>query len=122
MTVVGSCCGSAAVTKRALSDLNTIGWLLAMPVPADVRAALYRTAATLPGVRYDGTARDALGRSGTEISVGNGPAEKRLIFNEHTGALLASTTTFGATAQRLGIGALAETLQITAVRSSTADR
>jgi hypothetical protein len=109
-TVVGLCCGSTALEHRAVRDLNTIAWLLALPVTPAVRAALYRTAASLPGVRYDGTARDSLGRRGVEISVGAGDDKMLLIFDEHSGALLASSSSFGALAQASGFGPLVQTI------------
>lgn len=115
MTVVGRCCGTTSVDRQAVSDLNTIAGLLTMPVPAKVRAALYRTAAALPGVTYDGTARDSLGRSGTEISVGSGDDTMRMIFDQRTGALLAASSEFGATAATTGFGPLVETIAVAKV-------
>lgn len=120
-TVVGRCCGSTPVDRRAVGDLNAIAWLLAMPVSSQVRAALYRTAASLPGVRYDGTAGDSLGRHGIEISVGSADDELRLIFNEHTGTLLATSSGFGASALVRGFGPLVETIaseKVVSVRTS----
>lgn len=110
-TAVGRCCGSTPVEHRAVGDLNAVAWLLSMPVSPQVRAALYRTAASLPGVRYDGTARDSLGRRGEEISVGSGDDEMRLIFNEQTGALWATSLSgFGTAALARGFGPLVETI------------
>jgi hypothetical protein len=111
-TVVGRCCGSSPVARSAVGELNVIAWLLAMPVSAAVRAALYRTAASLPGVRYEGTARDALGRHGTEIAIGSGEDQMRMIFDPHSGALLASSMSFGASALSKGFGPLLETIAV----------
>jgi hypothetical protein len=112
------CCGSTPADHRAVADLNTIGWLLVLPVTPAVRAALYRTAASLPGVRYDGTARDSLGRQGVEISVGSGDDELRLIFDEHSGALLQSSSGFGASAQASGFRPLVQTIATAKVVSA----
>jgi hypothetical protein len=114
-TVVGRCCGSTPIARSAVGDLNIIAWLLAMPVSAPVRAALYRTAASLPGVRYNGTALDALGRRGVEISVGSGDDQMRMVFNPQTGALLATSSGFGASALAKGFGPLVETLVVAKV-------
>lgn len=78
-----------AMQLQAESDLQAIAMLLASPIPTDVRASLYRVAATLPGVRYAGEARDPLGRSGVAVAIGHGPQETRMIFDPDTGALLA---------------------------------
>jgi hypothetical protein len=53
-----------------------------------LRAALYRAAAQIPGVRLLGTVRDRLGRSGLGVAYGN----HELIFNPHTAALIAEQT------------------------------
>jgi hypothetical protein len=71
-------------------DLQTIYQLLSTPVPTAVRAALFRLVAALPGVTYEGNARDPLGRSGVAVAVGIGAARVRLIFNPRSGALLAN--------------------------------
>ena len=81
----------SAVHSRAIEDLNTIVSLLDTPVAPGVRAALYRVASSLPGVVYDGPARDPLGRAGVAVSVGPGDSEMRMIFDPHTGALLSSS-------------------------------
>jgi hypothetical protein len=53
-----------------------------------LRAALYRAAALIPGVRLLGTVRDHLGRSGLGVGYGN----HELIFNPQTAALMAEQT------------------------------
>jgi hypothetical protein len=111
-TVVGRCCGTTPVQQTAVGNLNLIAWLLALPVTAQVRAALYRTAATLPGVRYEGEARDALGRRGVAVAVGSGDDQMQMIFDPHSGALLASSSGFGASALANGFGPLVETVAV----------
>jgi len=53
-----------------------------------LRAALYRAAALIPGVRLLGTVRDHLGRSGLGVAYRN----HELIFNPQTAALMAEQT------------------------------
>jgi hypothetical protein len=69
-------------------ELDAIKGLLESPVPAGVRAALYRAAALIPGVRFDGHVRDALGRAGVGVSAGRPGSQFQLIFDPATGALL----------------------------------
>jgi hypothetical protein len=75
-------------SARTMQDLTTIATLLATPVPTAVRAALYRVAASLPTVTYDGKTTDTLGRPGIAISVGTSAHGMRMIFDPATGALL----------------------------------
>jgi hypothetical protein len=42
------------------------------PISSKLRAALFRVLAQVPGVRLNGTSKDRLGRSGTQISIGQG--------------------------------------------------
>ncbi len=70
---------------RASNELYTISQLLSTPVTPAVRAALYRAAAGLRGVRYDGGTHDPLGRPGVAVSV---PGGVRMVFNPATGTLL----------------------------------
>jgi hypothetical protein len=114
-TVVASCCGTTPVQHSAFAKLNVIAWLLALPVSPKVRAALYRTAASLPGVRYDGIAHDALGRRGVEISVGSGGGRMLMIFDQHTGQLLASSIAFANSGPTAGFGPTVETLAVAKV-------
>ncbi len=45
--------------------------LLVLPqAPPDLRAALFRVAADIPGVRFEGKARDSLGRRGVSVAFG----------------------------------------------------
>jgi hypothetical protein len=73
---------------QSAAELNAIKGLLETPVPPAVRAALYRAAALIPGVRYDGHVHDSLGRAGVGVSAGRPGSEFELIFDPATGALL----------------------------------
>ena len=73
---------------QSAAELNAIKGLLETPVPPAVRAALYRAAALIPGVRYDGNVHDSLGRAGVGVSAGRPGSEFELIFDPATGALL----------------------------------
>jgi hypothetical protein len=67
-----------------------IGDLLrSAPVPARVRAGLYRAAAYVKGVRYAGEVTDPLGRRGLAVELANPEAVNRLVFDPDTSALLA---------------------------------
>lgn len=83
----------SAAEARTGADLQAIEALLATPVPTRVRAALFRVAATLPGVAYAGRARDPSGRAGVAISLGRGVHQGQLIFDPDTGELLANVGT-----------------------------
>jgi len=80
-----------ASQQRSLELLETAATLLAGPVSAGVRGALYRLIATLPGLRYDGEVRDALGRLGTAVSIGRGRDVARITFDPATGELLSDS-------------------------------
>lgn len=67
-----------------------IGDLLrSTPVPAKVRAGLYRAAAYIKGVRYAGAVTDPLGRRGLAIELSNPEGRNRLVFDPDTSELLA---------------------------------
>jgi hypothetical protein len=74
--------------SEAGAALDAVVGLLESPVPAPVRAALYRAAALVPGVRLDGTVRDSLGRPGIGISAGPPKTWFELILDPATGALI----------------------------------
>lgn len=76
-----------ASQQRSLDALETAASLLAGPVSPGTRGALYRLIATLPGLRYDGEVRDALGRSGTAVSIGHGRDSATITFDPATGRL-----------------------------------
>ncbi len=80
-----------ASQRRSLQLFETAAALLAGPVSPGVRGALYRLIATFPGLRYDGTVRDALGRQGTAVSIGRGRAGVRIVFDPATGDLLSDS-------------------------------
>ena len=80
-----------ASLQRSLDLLETAASLLAGPVSPGVRGALYRLIATLPGLRYDGEVRDALGRLGTAVSIGRGRDGARITFDPATGELLSDS-------------------------------
>lgn len=70
----------------------TVGELLASPAPPKVRAALYRMAAELPGVRVAGPAADSTGRHGTAVERGDGTVVIRYLI-DRTGQLLETVVT-----------------------------
>ncbi|MEW2621328.1 CU044_5270 family protein [Streptomyces sp. NPDC048106] len=65
----------------------TVGELLASPAPPKVRAALFRVAAELPGVRVAGPATDSTGRRGTAVERGDGTVVVRYLI-DRSGQLL----------------------------------
>lgn len=65
----------------------TIGDLLVAPASPQVRTALYRVAAALPGVRLLGAAVDGEGRAGTAVERGDGTVTVRYVIDS-TGRLL----------------------------------
>jgi hypothetical protein len=71
---------------------GTIGDLLASPAPPKVRAALFRVAAQLPGVRVVGAATDADGRRATAVERGDGRVVIRYLLDP-TGRLLETVVT-----------------------------
>jgi hypothetical protein len=77
--------------QRSLDMFDTAVSLLAGPVSPGVRGALYRLIATLPGLRYDGEVRDALGRLGAAVSIGRGRDMARITFDPATGELLSNS-------------------------------
>jgi hypothetical protein len=94
--------GRLTPQEESVGEFNTIEGLLLSPAPARVRAALYRAAARIPGVRYIGTTTDPLGRNGAAIELdtpgqsgGGGPQHGRVIYDPNTSALFAQLTDFG---------------------------
>ncbi|MCW2992187.1 MAG: hypothetical protein JWM73_2781 [Solirubrobacterales bacterium] len=60
------------------------------PVPAHIRAALYRATAFIKGIRFAGEVTDALGRRGVAVDMPNEHGSRnRLVFDPNTSALLA---------------------------------
>jgi hypothetical protein len=62
-----------------------------------LRAAAYRAAATIPGVKLLGPTKDHLGRTGVGIGYSNGLAINELILDRQTSALLGEQTVDNAT-------------------------
>lgn len=58
------------------------------PVPADVRAALLRAAARVPGIELIERIRDVAGRLGTGVAIDSGGTRRALIFDADTYELL----------------------------------
>ncbi|MDX6664659.1 MAG: hypothetical protein QOG68_865, partial [Solirubrobacteraceae bacterium] len=60
------------------------------PVPARVRAGLYRGATYIKGIRFAGEVRDPLGRRGLAVDLANDHGTRnRLVFDPATSELLA---------------------------------
>jgi hypothetical protein len=57
-----------------------------------LRAALYRAAALIPGVKLLGGVRDHMGRSGLGVELEHDHVRNELIFNRRTAALMAEQT------------------------------
>jgi hypothetical protein len=74
--------------QRAYDLIGTAGALLAAPVSPAVRAGLFRLLATIPGLRFQHSVRDLLGRSGDSVSIGRGNQSTTLLFDPGTGRLL----------------------------------
>jgi photosystem II stability/assembly factor-like uncharacterized protein len=72
--------------ERASSDLFAIAELLQSPAPSAVKAALYRAAAIIPGVRLR-AARGPLGRHDEAVYVGKW-SYLQLVFDPTTGAVI----------------------------------
>lgn len=74
--------------ERSEAVFDTIGDLLVSPASPEVRQALYRVAAGLPGVRLVGTVTDGIGRTGTAVERGDGRSTVRYIIDPSSGELL----------------------------------
>ncbi|MES4907171.1 MULTISPECIES: CU044_5270 family protein [unclassified Streptomyces] len=72
---------------------NATALLGESPAGPDLRAALYRVLAGLPGVKVTGPAKDATGRTGTALEWKTTSATVRLIVDPKTGDLLEETET-----------------------------
>ncbi|MFJ9585247.1 CU044_5270 family protein [Streptomyces acidicola] len=83
---------SAGGSAKSTFD-NATALLGESPAGPDLRAALYRVLADLPGVKVTGPARDATGRTGTALEWKTTSATVRLIVNPKTGDLLEETET-----------------------------
>ncbi|GGJ37214.1 CU044_5270 family protein [Streptomyces brasiliensis] len=67
---------------------SAVGDLLLSPAPPKLRAALYRVAADLPGVRLVGKVTDSTGRHGTAVERAAGKIVVRYIVDPDDGTLL----------------------------------
>ncbi len=83
----------------AVFELIDLGSLLAAPIPASLRRALFNAAITMPGARINRHAHDALGRPGIAVSASNGAAFQRLIFDPASGAPLENAPNVAVAAQ-----------------------
>ncbi|WP_264349479.1 hypothetical protein [Streptomyces milbemycinicus] len=72
---------------------NATALLGESPARPELRAALYRVLAGLPGVEVAGPAKDATGRTGTALEWTTDSGTLRLIINPKTGDLLEETET-----------------------------
>lgn len=88
-------------TALAVPDVDSNVWqsltnpngVQDQPVPADIRAAMVRALALLPGVTAIGDRTDALGRSGPAFTLDHSGLHEQVIFDRDTSALLSATTT-----------------------------
>lgn len=79
--------------RTAAEDFVHVGdFLRETDASPALRAALYRAAALIPGVRLLGDVRDPIGRRGLGVMMVVGHVRNELIFNGHTAALLAEET------------------------------
>lgn len=65
------------------------GLLRETPAPPELRAALYRVAAEIPGIRLSSQHADSRGRTGVAVSLANPYERRTLVFDPDTAALLA---------------------------------
>jgi hypothetical protein len=79
--------------RNPAEDFVHIGdFLRETDAPPALRAALYRAAALIPGVKLLGTVRDHVGRSGLGVELEDNHVRNELIFNRRTAALMAEQT------------------------------
>lgn len=87
--------GRGSSSWRQHEVFTEIGDLLREePLPAPVRAALYRVAARIPGIRMLGLRRDAIGRPALAVALDDSYDGTRdeLLFDPRTAALLGEST------------------------------
>jgi hypothetical protein len=90
------------------NTLDAIAGLLASPLPATLRHALVRAAATLPATSVDRRARDSLGRRGVSVSASEPGSEdsqvtRRLVLDPATGTLLQGGGLYGGAVVAQGV-------------------
>jgi hypothetical protein len=113
-TVSGQSNNARGVAHDSALRLHVIAGLLALPVRPAERGALYRVAASLPGLRYDGVVCDQLGRKGEGVSIADGAGRLEMVFDKRTGALLQVSSSLGAAGTSVGFGEITQTLQTSA--------
>jgi hypothetical protein len=93
---------SAAIQAAAKRTENPLGYEMLTIIgdllsesasPPQLRASLYKVAATIPGIRLVGTLTDRAGRKGTAVAASRDIAQLDLIFDPATSALLAKQET-----------------------------
>ena len=90
---------AVAFASGAFGELSDIGGLLAAPIPASLRLALFHAAITIPGATVNQHARNLLGRPGVAVSASAGAAFERLTFDRASGALLEDAPNVAVVAQ-----------------------
>ena len=101
--------GPGGQTPAAVyNTLDAIAGLLASPLPAALRRALVRAAATLPAISVDRSARDSLGRRGVSVSTPEPGSEdshltRRLVLDPATGTLLQGGGLYGGAVVAQGV-------------------
>jgi hypothetical protein len=83
--------GNGSAASKNAEIFTEIGDLLRyQPIPAKVRAALYLTAARIPGIQMLGLTHDGIGRPALAVALNDTSSGIRneLLFDPHTYALL----------------------------------
>jgi hypothetical protein len=79
---------------RAWEDFHAITSAFTQdPMPPALRSGLFGALALIPGVKPDGSARDAVGRTGADIELTSRGIRTELIFDSATSALLGERQT-----------------------------
>jgi hypothetical protein len=78
-------CGQSV---RHQTFMTAVGLLYATPIPGDLRAALLRAAALIPGIERIERIRDVAGRVGTGVTVESDVQRRVLVFDRETYELL----------------------------------
>lgn len=101
--------GPGVQTPTAVyNTLDAIAGLLTSPLPATLRHALIRAAATLPASGVDRRARDSLGRRGVSVGAPEPGSEeshftRQLVLDPSTGTLLQGGGLYGGAAVAQGV-------------------
>jgi hypothetical protein len=74
-------CGQSV---RHQTFMTAVGLLYATPIPGDLRAALLRAAALIPGIERIERIRDVAGRVGTGVTVESDVQRRVLVFDRET--------------------------------------